>query len=59
MNWPMMRYSDVLLMYAEAENELNGPTASQDAMKRVRYRAFDSSNWAEKSGQLRDFRFYG
>ena len=48
-NWPMMRYSDVLLMYAEAENELNGPTASaQDAMKRVRYRAFDSSNWAEK-----------
>ena len=23
-NWPMMRYSDVLLMYAEAENELNG-----------------------------------
>src|SRR5690606_28655969 len=28
-NWPMIRYSDVLLMFAEAENELNnGPTAA-------------------------------
>mgnify|MGYP000432394951 CR=1 FL=1 len=26
-NWPILRYSDVLLMYAEAENYLNnGPT---------------------------------
>lgn len=25
-NFPMLRYADVLLMYAEAENELNGPT---------------------------------
>lgn len=25
-NWPLMRYSDVLLMLAEAENALNGPT---------------------------------
>lgn len=28
---PVLRYADVLLMYAEAENELNGPTA--DALK--------------------------
>lgn len=40
-NWPLMRYSDVLLMLAEAENELNGPTSiAKDALKRVRNRAF-------------------
>ncbi|MCB0638163.1 MAG: RagB/SusD family nutrient uptake outer membrane protein, partial [Lewinella sp.] len=38
-NWPMMRYADVLLMFAEAENELNGPTgAAQEALARVRRR---------------------
>lgn len=41
-NWVLLRYSDVLLMFAEAENELNGgPT--QDAIKalrQVRARAF-------------------
>jgi hypothetical protein len=26
--FPMMRYADVLLMYAEAENEVNGPTGN-------------------------------
>ena len=26
--WQILRYSDVLLMFAEAENELNGPTAA-------------------------------
>jgi hypothetical protein len=40
-NWPILRYSDVLLMFAEAENELNGPTAEAvDAFKQVRERAF-------------------
>lgn len=48
-NWPMMRYADVLLMYAEAENELNGPTLeAQNALKRVRQRAFDASVWGAK-----------
>lgn len=48
-NWPMMRYSDVLLMLAEAENELNGPTGiAQNALKRVRQRAFPPELWAEK-----------
>ncbi|MBB6001418.1 RagB/SusD family nutrient uptake outer membrane protein [Arcicella rosea] len=48
-NWPMLRYSDVLLMLAEAENELNGPTATaQVALRRVRQRAFDSKYWPEK-----------
>jgi hypothetical protein len=48
-NWPMMRYPDVLLMFAEAENELNGPTAeAQDALAKVRRRAFPESLWSEK-----------
>lgn len=48
-NFPYMRYADVLLMFAEAENELNGPTqAAQDALKAVRRRAFASEDHAEK-----------
>ena len=48
-NWPMMRYSDIILMYAEAENELNGPTMeAQNALKRVRQRAFDEADWDAK-----------
>jgi len=49
-NWPVMRYSDVLLMLAEADNELNnGPTAlAKQMLKRVRTRAFDSSESAQK-----------
>lgn len=40
-NFPYMRYADVLLMFAEAENELNGPTdAAKSALKQVRERAF-------------------
>jgi hypothetical protein len=40
-NWPIIRFADVLLMFAETENELNGPTqAAQDALMEVRTRAF-------------------
>lgn len=41
-NFPMLRYSDILLMYAEALNELNnGPTsAAITAYEEVRTRAF-------------------
>ncbi|MDP4208259.1 MAG: RagB/SusD family nutrient uptake outer membrane protein [Bacteroidota bacterium] len=47
-NWIMMRYSDILLMFAEAENELNGPDAvdatakmsARTAFEMVRKRAF-------------------
>lgn len=43
-NYPVMRYSDVLLMLAEAENELNGPTAlAKEALTKVRTRAFANS----------------
>jgi hypothetical protein len=37
----MLRYSDVLLMFAEAENEINGPTqAAYNAVNMVRRRGF-------------------
>ena len=41
-NWPVLRFADVLLMFAEADNELNtGPTAlGQAALLEVRKRAF-------------------
>lgn len=40
-NFPVIRYSDVLLMYAEAENALNGPTPSAyNAINQVRRRGF-------------------
>lgn len=48
-NFPLMRYSDVILMFAEAENELNGPTqAAKDALAQVRQRAFPEAAWSEK-----------
>lgn len=49
-NWPLMRYSDILLMLAETENEINnGPTAAaKDALARVRRRAFATEHWGEK-----------
>lgn len=37
-----MRYADVLLMNAEAINELEGPTKeAQESLRQVRSRAFD------------------
>ncbi|MBK0383101.1 RagB/SusD family nutrient uptake outer membrane protein [Pedobacter sp. SD-b] len=44
-NWPVLRYSDVLLMFAEADNELNnGPTpAGIAAFEKVRLRAFNQN----------------
>jgi hypothetical protein len=45
LNWPIIRYSDVLLMYAEADNEINGApsTAAINAYNQVRSRAFASN----------------
>lgn len=54
-NWPMMRYADVILMLAESENELNGPTdIAKNALKRVRQRAFNSDYWQEKVDEYID-----
>lgn len=41
-NWIIMRFSDVLLMYAEADNELNGGPSAEavTAYEEVRKRAF-------------------
>jgi hypothetical protein len=34
-NWPLMRYADILLMLAETENEISGPNqTAQDALKK-------------------------
>lgn len=41
LKWQIIRYSDVLLMFAEAENELNGPTTlAYNAINMVRRRGF-------------------
>ena len=42
LNWPLIRYSDILLMLAEADNELNnGPTsAAYNAINMVRRRGY-------------------
>ena len=38
-NWPVFRYAEVLLIYAEAENEVNGPTTAIAALNQLRSRA--------------------
>ena len=44
LKWQIIRYSDVLLMFAEAENELNGPTAAAyNAINQVRRRGYGKS----------------
>lgn len=43
-----MRYAEVLLIAAEAANELQGPAAAAPYLKEIRRRAFDSSLHAEK-----------
>lgn len=47
-NWPILRYSDVLLMYAEAENAVNGVTQSAiDAVNLVRRRGYGKDSRGE------------
>lgn len=61
-NWPLLRYSDVLLMYAEALNELNNgaTTEAVNAVKQVRLRAFnnDESKIGTIPTSYDDFRDY-
>ncbi|MFN1208835.1 RagB/SusD family nutrient uptake outer membrane protein, partial [Enterococcus lactis] len=39
--YPLLRYAELYLIVAEAENEINGPnTAAYDALNTVRFRAF-------------------
>lgn len=59
-NWPMLRYSDVLLMYAEALNEYNNAPTPEgiDAYEQVRMRAFggDVSKIGKTPTAYADFR---
>jgi len=43
LNWLYMRYSDVILMAAEAINELDGPGAAAPYLRMVRERAFPNN----------------
>ncbi|MGN7821066.1 RagB/SusD family nutrient uptake outer membrane protein [Chitinophaga sp. 22536] len=43
-NWPMIRYSDVLLMRAEAENYVNGPANAYTYINQVRKRGYGLLN---------------
>jgi hypothetical protein len=65
LNWPVIRYADVLLMYAEASNEVAGPAAkAYDAVNAIRTRAqlpslaglskdkFREAVWAERWHEL-------
>jgi hypothetical protein len=52
LNWPIVRFADVLLMYAEAQNELADPTTAYNgtsavqALEEVRRRAYPASRYA-------------
>jgi len=41
-DWPLLRYSDILLMFAEADNEINGSPSAEavNAVQQVRNRAY-------------------
>lgn len=43
LNWLYMRYSDVLLMAAEAINEIDGPASAAPFLRQVRVRAFPNN----------------
>jgi len=47
-NWMYMRYAEVLLIAAEAANELQGPGAAAQYLKEIRRRAFPSALHADK-----------
>jgi hypothetical protein len=43
LNWMYMRYADIVLMAAEAVNELDGPAAAAPYLKMIRDRAFPTN----------------
>ena len=50
-NWPIIRFADVLLMFAETDNELNGPTPEAlAALLEVRTRGFGGDAAAAAAG---------
>ncbi|WP_345235113.1 RagB/SusD family nutrient uptake outer membrane protein [Hymenobacter saemangeumensis] len=57
-NWPLIRFSDVLLMFAEADNELNsGPSAAAiSALREVRVRGYGANTPPPIPGDYTGFR---
>jgi starch-binding outer membrane protein, SusD/RagB family len=54
-NFPIMRYADAILVFAEAENEVSGPTAgAYDAINQIRKRARTYPNGKEDKVSLPD-----
>jgi hypothetical protein len=51
LNWPILRFSDVILMFAEAQNELAGPSVAYNgttpiaALEEVRRRAYPANRY--------------
>ena len=53
-NWYILRYSDILLMYAEAVNEISGPTdEAYDAVNKVRRRGY-GFDWTTTEATVAD-----
>ncbi|SMG39278.1 RagB/SusD family nutrient uptake outer membrane protein [Arenibacter troitsensis] len=65
LNWDLIRYAEVLLIYAEAQNEISGPTIeTEEALNKIRRRAeldeytglgkeqFREAVWKEKWHEL-------
>ena len=65
LNWDLLRYAEVLLIYAEAQNEVTGPTIdAEEALNKIRRRAqlpeisgldkngFREAVWKEKCHEL-------
>ena len=49
-NWSIIRYAEILLNYAEAMNEANGPSAEvYDALDQIRHRAGITGNVADRA----------
>jgi hypothetical protein len=51
-DWIVIRYADVLLMYAEAENEINGPAIAKDYVNLVRRRAYGNTTGDLTAAQI-------
>ncbi|MFZ6009447.1 MAG: RagB/SusD family nutrient uptake outer membrane protein [Bacteroidota bacterium] len=55
LNWPLIRYAEVLLTFAEAQNEISGPTtATEDAINKIRARAGLSAITGLSKDQFRE-----
>lgn len=47
LNLPFLRFADVLLIYAEASNELGKTTEALDALEKLRFRARENKTYTE------------